>query len=86
MAAKKFSAAVASAAALLATAPGMVAHGEAPAVEISVDGEPCILNNILAAAANVASSAVAPAQAAICEKGRDESGFFFCQGFTLYRW
>ena len=88
MNAKKTTLAAASAAALLATAPGMSAQAldHTPSVAEEAGAMPCVLSGLMAAANMAGPTSIVPAQAAICEKGRDEAGWFFCQGFTLYRW
>lgn len=88
MNANKTTLAAASAAALLAAAPGMSAQAveHTPYVAEAEGSMPCVLSGLMAAANMAGPASIVPAQAAICEKGRDEGGWFFCQGFTLYRW
>ena len=81
--------AVAAAATLLATVPGAaqatpVGQDSAPAAEHS-EAVPCVLGSLLTAATATGAATIAPAKAAICEKPPSERGWFFCQGFMLYR-
>ncbi|MFP4518518.1 MAG: hypothetical protein ACLFQ5_03590 [Oceanicaulis sp.] len=82
---KKLTLAAAGAAALLAAAPGVQAVAAQPAAVETSASQPCILDGLIAAAAVGASLPDIPVAPSICSKPRSEPGWFFCQGFTLYR-